>query len=474
MNLDNEFRVSVPIERAWEVLTDIPLITPCLPGARADGFRRRRVLRQDQDQGRSGHVQLLGNRCLRRARRGRPNTSRSSPTARIRRAPGNASATITADMTEDGDGTKVSINTDLKISGKVAQFGKGMIAEVSGKLIGQFVDCIEQQLLGDAVIDEVAAESAAHARRRGDGHGDAEDRQRAGRGARPHGTRRGLDLQTPRTGRRGRRDPDLAEAAPRAAVTSGELVRRRRPGSVCGVVRGPAPQGWRRGRVHRRRALHRRDRRGRRNVARRSLLAHSDQFRQPSEPVGHLRCGLRCRVRDRGRPSSDTPSGAADRTSHGYDDDRLAPLRRTLDGAAGDAAGVPWATLPSVVLDETTDAADDDDDADATAIPELRPSAAASDMDRPFDMLDEAELERVGQLLESAITQLPQRRSRRRRTVRSRGPISMRRSLRRAMHTGGDVVTLLHTTPRRRAEADRRAARRQRIDGELLPRGTCT
>jgi hypothetical protein len=63
-------------------------------------------------------------------------------------------------MTEDGDGTKVTIKTDLKISGKVAQFGQGVIAEVSGKLIDQFVECIEQQLLGDGVVDEIAAAGA--------------------------------------------------------------------------------------------------------------------------------------------------------------------------------------------------------------------------------------------------------------------------------------------------------------------------
>ena len=82
------------------------------------------------------------------------------------RGSGNASASITADMRADGDHTVVSINTDLKVAGKVAQFGKGMIAEVSGKLIDQFVDCIEQELLGDKVIDEVAAASA-------DGRADA-------------------------------------------------------------------------------------------------------------------------------------------------------------------------------------------------------------------------------------------------------------------------------------------------------------
>ena len=160
MKLENEFRVSVPIDRAWEVLTDIPLITPCLPGATltdhdADEYKGKIKIKVGpvtadysgsavfvQRDEAARHVEI-------------------SASGRDSRGSGNASATITADMTTDGDGTKVSISTDLKISGKVAQFGKGMIAEVSTKLIDQFVDCIEQELLGEAVIDQVAAESAA-------------------------------------------------------------------------------------------------------------------------------------------------------------------------------------------------------------------------------------------------------------------------------------------------------------------------
>ena len=160
MKLENEFRVSVPIDRAWEVLTDIPLITPCLPGATltdhdADEYKGKIKIKVGpvtadysgsavfvQRDEAARHVEI-------------------SASGRDSRGSGNASATITADMTADGDGTKVSISTDLKISGKVAQFGKGMIAEVSTKLIDQFVDCIEQELLGEAVIDQVAAESAA-------------------------------------------------------------------------------------------------------------------------------------------------------------------------------------------------------------------------------------------------------------------------------------------------------------------------
>jgi carbon monoxide dehydrogenase subunit G len=158
MKLDNEFRVSVPIDRAWEVLTDIPLITPCLPGASLTG--------EDGDEY-SGKVKIkvgpvraeYSGTALFVERNDVTRHIEISAKGRDSRGSGNASAVISADMIEDGDGTKVTIKTDLKISGKVAQFGQGVIAEVSGKLIDQFVDCIEQQLLGDAVIDDVAQAS---------------------------------------------------------------------------------------------------------------------------------------------------------------------------------------------------------------------------------------------------------------------------------------------------------------------------
>ena len=127
------------------------------------------------------------------------------------------------------------------------------------------------------------------------------------------------------------------------------------------------------------------------------------------------------------------------------DDERLVPLRRELADESTASGGLPWATLPSISFDDDDDADDNDD----LAIPELQPSPTVSEMQRPFDLLDEAELERVGAVLESAVTQWPQRRTRRRRTTRSSGPIAMRRSLRRSMHTGGDVMAWLHSTPQR-------------------------
>lgn len=66
----------------------------------------------------------------------------------VRRGQGNASATITAVLVPSGDGTKVEVVTDLNITGKVAQFGRGVLVDVSGKLLDQFVHNLETTVLG--------------------------------------------------------------------------------------------------------------------------------------------------------------------------------------------------------------------------------------------------------------------------------------------------------------------------------------
>ena len=145
MKLDNEFTVSVPIDQAWEVLTDLAGIAPCLPGAQLTGSEGDTYM---------GKIKIKVG----------PVTSEYAGTAsfsekdhaayravidakgRDPRGAGNASATITASLRPDGARTVVSVDTDLKISGKIAQFGSSMIAEVSEKLLGQFVDCLEGKL----------------------------------------------------------------------------------------------------------------------------------------------------------------------------------------------------------------------------------------------------------------------------------------------------------------------------------------
>jgi carbon monoxide dehydrogenase subunit G len=148
MKITNEFTVHTPIERAWAVLTDLEGIAPCLPGAQLTGV--------DGDTY-SGKVKVKVG----------PVVSDFAGTARFvekddgarravidakgrdARSAGNAAALVTAQLRADGDGTVVSVDTDLKISGKLAQFGSGMIREVSGKLLGQFVTNLEAKLAAE-------------------------------------------------------------------------------------------------------------------------------------------------------------------------------------------------------------------------------------------------------------------------------------------------------------------------------------
>lgn len=132
-------------------------------------------------------------------------------------------------------------------------------------------------------------------------------------------------------------------------------------------------------------------------------------------------------------------------------DDVLLGLRRSDPNAPATTGGVPWTTLPSVA--ESDERASDEGDRadDESVLPELVPSLSADEVDRPFDRLDEEALERVGELLEASLQDWPQRRSRRRRLTRAHGgPVALRRSLRDALDTGGEVLTLVHTRPRRR------------------------
>ena len=164
MELTNDFRVGVPVETAWEVLTDVERIAPCMPGAQlqeVEGDEYRGVVKV-----KVGPVtaQYKGAaRFVERDEAARKLVLRAE--GRETRGQGNANATITAQLTPDGDGTAVSVVTDLTVTGRVAQFGRGVMADVSSKLLGQFVDCLENKLLAspDAAAGGEAAEPAESA-----------------------------------------------------------------------------------------------------------------------------------------------------------------------------------------------------------------------------------------------------------------------------------------------------------------------
>jgi len=148
VELINEFEVGVPIDVAWEVLTDIERIAPCLPGAQlteVEGHEYRGTVKV-----KLGAITAQYKGTARLAEK--DDDERRAvldASGRDTRGAGNASATITAVLEPAGDRTKVLLTTDLKVTGKVAQFGRGVMADVSAKLLGQFVENLETTVLAE-------------------------------------------------------------------------------------------------------------------------------------------------------------------------------------------------------------------------------------------------------------------------------------------------------------------------------------
>ncbi len=162
MELINEFEVDAPLDVVWSVLTDVERIAPCLPGAQlqeVEGDEYRGVVKVKvgpitaQYKGAASFVEKddAGYRAVLRAE------------GRDTRGTGNAAADITAEMAPTATGTRVTVTTDLKVTGKVAQFGRGVMADVSKKLMGQFADNLSELLDQVQPDSEPAADGPASA-----------------------------------------------------------------------------------------------------------------------------------------------------------------------------------------------------------------------------------------------------------------------------------------------------------------------
>jgi uncharacterized protein len=149
MKLDNEFTVGVPVGQAWGVLTDLELIAPCMPGAQLTGVTDGVYTGKVKIKVGPVTAEYAGTAQFAEKDEG---THRAVIQARGRdsRGNGNAAAIISAQLRPNGTSTVVTVSTDLTIAGRIAQFGSGMIKEVSAKLLGQFVECLEGRLGGDA------------------------------------------------------------------------------------------------------------------------------------------------------------------------------------------------------------------------------------------------------------------------------------------------------------------------------------
>ncbi len=137
MEIVNEFTVPVGVDKAWEILTDLERIAPCLPGA---------SLSSVEGDEHKGSVKIkVGPITANYAGVARFESKDVEQRIAVLRAEGretkgqgNASAVVTARLIPDGDSTRVTVDVDLTIAGRVAQFGRGVLGEVSEKLMGEF------------------------------------------------------------------------------------------------------------------------------------------------------------------------------------------------------------------------------------------------------------------------------------------------------------------------------------------------
>lgn len=145
MKIANEFTVSAPIEQAWSRLCDLDQMIPLMPGAQLIGHEGDEYLGKVKVK--VGPVTSEFSGKVHFVEQDR-NQHRAVFDAKGKeaRGTGNAAATVAAQLHEVGERTRVTVDTDLKIVGKLAQFGSGMLQQVSEKLLGQFVDSLEAEL----------------------------------------------------------------------------------------------------------------------------------------------------------------------------------------------------------------------------------------------------------------------------------------------------------------------------------------
>jgi uncharacterized protein len=161
MHLNHEFVVPVPVKQAWGVLLDIERIAPCLPGATVESV---------DDDSFAGRVKVKVGPItvtykgtatfVQRDEESRRAIIRAD--GREARGSGTAAATIETVLHDEGERTRVTVDTELAITGRPAQFGRGVMVDVSNKLLGMFADCLERTLAADQAAP-VPAGGAAEA-----------------------------------------------------------------------------------------------------------------------------------------------------------------------------------------------------------------------------------------------------------------------------------------------------------------------
>jgi carbon monoxide dehydrogenase subunit G len=157
MNLENSFTVPVPLDAAWPVLLDVQRVAPCMPGATllsVDGADFAGTVKV-----KIGPVQMTYKGTARFAETdGEKHRAVIEASGKDTRGGGTAAATVTLEAVPEGATTRVNVITDLNITGRPAQFGRGVLAEVSGKLVDQFAASLATEMANGEAASRLAVD----------------------------------------------------------------------------------------------------------------------------------------------------------------------------------------------------------------------------------------------------------------------------------------------------------------------------
>jgi hypothetical protein len=174
MQLENELTVPAPVSEVWKTLLDVQRIAPCLPGATVDRVEGDEV---------AGHVKVkVGPITVSYVGTARFVTKDETEhrfvlqgSGRETRGSGTAAATVEVRMTEQGSSTRVTVSTELDVTGRPAQFGRGVMADVAATLTDQFAACLAEQVRGPAAAGRPTSAAAETAPARDQGEASAGD-----------------------------------------------------------------------------------------------------------------------------------------------------------------------------------------------------------------------------------------------------------------------------------------------------------
>src|ERR671914_227498 len=160
MKINNEFTVSVPVEQVWNTMLNLERIAPCLPGAAIQGSE------DDEYQGtmkvKIGPITANYKGTVKVEEADEENhRAVLNASGRDARGQGTASATIVSTLQGEGDETKVKVETDMRLTGRAAQFGRGIAQDVATKMLTQFAECLEREISGGGGAAEEAASTAS-------------------------------------------------------------------------------------------------------------------------------------------------------------------------------------------------------------------------------------------------------------------------------------------------------------------------